>query len=137
MNHWLFKSDPETYSAHDLERDKQTVWDGVHNPVAIRNIRAMAVGDGLLIYHTGDEKAILALGKVVGPARDDPKDKRSAVVDIAFERWLKRPVTLAEVKADTFFAEFALVRQARLSVMPVSEEQWQRLMKMAENPKPG
>jgi predicted RNA-binding protein with PUA-like domain len=132
MNHWLVKCDPDDYSARDLERDGRTAWDGVHNPVALRHLRSMTSGDLLLIYHTGKEKAIVATGQVASTPRDDPNDAGSAIVDLAFSGWLKRPVTLAEVKSDPFFADFALVRQARLSVMPVTAAQWQRLLAMAD-----
>lgn len=130
MAHWLVKSDPETYSAHDLERDQQTVWDGVSNPVALRHIRAMAAGDEVFVYHTGDEKAIVALAAVASAPRPDPKNSKLVVVDLRFTRWVPQPVTLATVKAEPAFADFELVRVPRLSVMPVPAALWTRLLKM-------
>jgi predicted RNA-binding protein with PUA-like domain len=117
MNWFLAKTDPETYSLDDLERDKRTVWDGVTNPQAVRAIREMKPGDGVLIYHSGGESAILGIARAVSPPRDDPKNSRSAVVDLEFVRRLDAPVTLAEVRASNRFADWALVRQPRLSTM--------------------
>ena len=121
MNWFLAKTDPETYSLDDLEHDKRTVWDGVTNPQAVRAIREMKPGDGVFIYHSGGESAILGIARVVSAPRDDPKNNRSAVVDLEFVRRLGAPVTLAEVKASNRFADFALVRQSRLSTMRVPE----------------
>jgi predicted RNA-binding protein with PUA-like domain len=130
MNRWLIKSDPHDYSAHDLARDGQTTWDGVRNAVALKNLRAMQPGDAVLVYHTGGEKAVVATASVAAAPRPDAKDAKLAVVELRFEDWLVSPATLRAVKADAFFADFALVRQARLSVMPVTDEQWKRLLKM-------
>ncbi len=132
MAYWLFKSDPETYGYDDLEQDKQTTWDGVSNPVALRNIRSIKKGDKILIYHTGEEKAIIGLAEAIREAYPDPKQKNEklSVVDIkAIKRFKKHP-TLAEVKARKDFADFALTRLPRLSVMPVNDAQWKLLMKM-------
>jgi predicted RNA-binding protein with PUA-like domain len=133
MGHWLLKSDPETYGFSDLERDKKTTWDGVRNPVALRNLRSAKKGDSVFIYHSGEQKALVGLAQITKEAYPDPKQKdpRMAVVDIKYVRGLKRPVTLAEVKARKEFADFALVRLSRLSVMPVTDAQWKSLMKMA------
>jgi predicted RNA-binding protein with PUA-like domain len=136
MNRWLIKTEPGDYSAQDLERERRTLWTGVHNPVALRHLRAMATGDELFVYHTGKEKAIVATGRVAGPPAPDPKDSASAMVEVEFAGWLARSVPLKEIKADNFFADFDLVRLSRLSVMPVSEGQWMRLVKMAANPAP-
>lgn len=130
MAQWLVKSDPETYSAHDLERDRQTVWDGVSNPIALRHMRAMTAGDEVFVYHTGDEKAIVALACVASAPRPDPKNSKLVVVDLRFTRWVPQPVTLRTVKAEPAFADFALVRQPRLSVMPVPTALGTRLLKM-------
>ncbi|PWT87705.1 MAG: EVE domain-containing protein [Acidobacteria bacterium] len=129
MSYWLFKSDPETYGYDDLERDKQTVWDGVSNPVALRNMRGCKKGDTVIIYHTGDEKSMVGLAEIVKEAYPDPKQKdpKLVVVEIKANGRLKKTVTLAEVKARKEFADFALVRQSRLSVMPVNETQWKLL----------
>jgi predicted RNA-binding protein with PUA-like domain len=122
---WLLKTEPSSYSYSDLERDRKTTWDGVSNPVALRNLRAMKQGDECFIYHTGDEKRIVGVAKVAKAAYPDPKanDPKLVVIDLTPVRALTRPVTLAEVKADKRFAGWELVRQPRLSVMPVSPEQ--------------
>lgn len=132
-NHWLLKTEPSTYSFDDLVRDKRATWDGVANPVALKNLRGMAVGDEVLIYHTGDEKRIVGLAKVVKAAYPDPKasDDKLVVVDIAPVKAVARPVTLAEVKADPRFKEFALARVPRLSVMHVAPEWWKALISLA------
>jgi predicted RNA-binding protein with PUA-like domain len=120
-NYWLLKTEPSTYSYDDLERDQRTTWDGVANPVALKHLRSMAVGDHALIYHTGDEKRIVGVAKVTRAAYPDPKqqDDRLAVVDLAAVRRVETPVTLATIKADHRFTGFDLVRLPRLSVMPV------------------
>ena len=122
---WLLKTEPSSYSYPDLERDRKTTWDGVSNPVALRNLRAMKQGDECFIYHTGDEKRIVGIAKVAKEAYPDPKatDPKLVVIDLTPVRALKRPVTLAEIKADKRFAGWELVRQPRLSVMPVSADQ--------------
>ncbi len=130
MAHWLVKTEPSTYSFADLERQKKAVWDGVANAVALKHLRAMAPGDDVLVYHTGDEKAAVGLARVVSEPYADPKagDPKLAVVDLEPVRRLVRPVTLAEVKADPAFADFVLVRQGRLSVMPVPPALWKRVL---------
>src|SRR5437762_13388391 len=130
---WLFKEEPSNYSFDGLLNDKSTVWSGVRNPVAQRNLHAVKKGDRVFYYHTGDEKQIVGIAKATSDAYDDPQDKtgRFAVVDIAPVKKLKRPVTLKEVKADPSFKDFPLVRISRLSVMPVSDEEWARIEKMA------
>jgi predicted RNA-binding protein with PUA-like domain len=122
---WLLKTEPSSYSYADLERDRRTTWDGVSNPVALRNLRSMKQGDECFIYHTGDEKRIVGVAKVAKAAYPDPKadDPKLVVIDLTPIRALKRPVTLAEIKADKRFASWELVRQPRLSVMPVSPDQ--------------
>ena len=128
-NHWLLKTEPSTYSWADLEREKTAVWDGVSNPVALRNLAAMSVGDDALIYHTGGEKAVVGLARVTKAAYPDPKakDPKLLVVELAPARRLARGVTLAEIKADTLFRDSPLVRQGRLSVVPLTDEQFRRL----------
>ncbi len=128
-NHWLLKTEPSTYSWDDLVRETTAVWDGVSNPVALRNLAAMKVGDDALIYHTGDEKAVVGLARVTKAAYPDPKakDPKLLVVELAPVRKLARPVTLAEIKADREFRESALVRQGRLSVVSLNEAQLRRL----------
>ncbi|HVN83747.1 MAG TPA: EVE domain-containing protein [Candidatus Binatia bacterium] len=125
-NRWLLKTEPSTYSFAQLQRDKRTVWDGVKNPMALKNLREIAKGDQIFIYHTGDEKAVVGVATALGSAYPDPKhsDPKLAVVDLAPVAALPRPVSLAEIKASTKFAGWALVRLPRLSVMPVSAEHW-------------
>jgi predicted RNA-binding protein with PUA-like domain len=126
---WLIKSDPDEYSAADLERDGTTVWDGVTNALAQKHMRAMSAGDDVLVYHTGDEKAVVAVARVSAAPRPDPKDKsgKLSVVALAFARWLPSPASLSTIKADKSLADFALVRIGRLSVMPVTAAQWKRI----------
>jgi predicted RNA-binding protein with PUA-like domain len=133
MSYWLLKSDPETYSFHDLKADKKTVWDGVSNSLALKHIRNMKKGDQAFVYHSGDEKSIVGIAEIVSDPYPDPKqkDEKLAVMEIKFKESLQSPVTLAAVKADKRFSDFALVRMSRLSVMPVSAEQWKTLLSMS------
>ena len=127
-NHWILKTEPSTYSWDDLTREKTAVWDGVSNPVALKNLAAMRVGDDALIYHTGGEKAVVGLARVTKAAYPDPKagDPKLLVVELEPVRPLAQPVTLTEIKADKRFADSPLVRQGRLSVVPVTEDQFTR-----------
>lgn len=129
-NYWLLKTEPSTYAFADLVRDGRGTWDGVANPVALKNLRAMAVGDRCFIYHTGDEKRIVGTAVVTQAAYPDPKlaDAKMVVVDLEPREAVKRPVTLAEIKADPRFADWELVRQSRLSVMPVSPDRWKAIL---------
>ena len=131
MAFWLLKTEPTTYSWNDLLKAKRAVWDGVKNPTALRNMREMKVGDQAFIYHTGDEKAIVGIAKVVKAAYPDPKagDDSLVVVDLEAVKPLKAPITLATIKADKQFAAWALVRIPRLSVMPVDPEHWKHLVR--------
>ena len=133
MNTWLLKTEPADYSFADLERDRGTVWDGVSNNAALKHIRSVRKGDEALVYHTGDERQAVGLARVVSDPYPDPAagDPRLVVFDLAPLRRLARPVTLAEVKADPAFAGFALVREPRLSVMPVPPALWRRLLALA------
>ena len=133
---WLFKTEPSTYSWADLERDRRTVWDGVKNALALKHLAAVATGDEVLIYHTGDEKAAVGIAKVVRGAYPDPKQKdvRLVVVDLQPVKALARPVALGEMRANRELAGFDLLRLPRLSVMPVSAEQWAVIMEMARRP---
>lgn len=128
-NHWLLKTEPSTYSWDDLVREKTAVWDGVSNPVALRNLAAMKPGDDALIYHTGGEKAVVGRARVTKGAYPDPKEKdaKLLVVELAPARRLSRLVTLVEIKADPLFRDSPLVRQGRLSVVPLTDEQFRRL----------
>jgi predicted RNA-binding protein with PUA-like domain len=126
---WLLKTEPSTYGYSDLEREGRAVWDGVKNPVALKNLRAMAVGDEALVYHTGDEKAVVGTARVVRAAYPDPKrgDPRLVVVDLEPTGRLKSPVTLGEIKALAVFEGSPLVRQGRLSVVPLTRGQWKAI----------
>jgi len=130
-SYWLLKSEPTTYSFADLLREQVTTWDGVKYPAALNHLRAMKNGDQALFYHTGDEKAIVGVARIVSNPYRDPQleDPKRAVVDIAPVRGLKTPVSLARIKADPRFAGFALVRIPRLSVMPVTPEQWEAALR--------
>ncbi len=131
--YWLLKTEPDDYAFADLTRDGGTVWDGVSNNAALIHLRAMQPGDEALIYHTGDERQAVGIATITSAPYADPKldNPKLVVVDVAPRRMLARPVTLAAIKADPAFADFALVRQGRLSVVPVSPEQWARLLGMA------
>ena len=131
-NYWIVKTEPSTYSYDDLERQKTAVWDGVKNNLALKHLRQMKPGDRVLVYHTGDEKAVVGLAEVMSEAYPDPKhkDAKLAVVDLRALGRLTRPVPLAEIKRDRAFADLALVRIGRLSVMPASAEQFKRLEKL-------
>ena len=126
MKYFLAKTDPETYSIDDLERDRQTVWDGVNNAQAVRAIREMRPGDRVFIYHSGGHSAVVGLATVRSEPRDDPKNPKSAVVDLEFAGRVDPPVTLAEIKQSGQFNDWALVRQGRLSTMtaPDSFARW-------------
>ena len=126
---WLFKTEPSEYSYDDLERDKKTVWDGVSNNLALKNLRQVRLGDEILIYHTGNDKAIVGLAEAVSEAYADPneKDDHLLVINLKPKRRFPHPVALSEIKAIEALKEFDLVRLPRLSVMPVSKEYWQVL----------
>lgn len=128
MTYYLAKTDPDTYSIGDLEREKQTVWDGVTNPQAVRAIRAMQPGDRVFVYHSGGVSGIVGLAGVRSAGRPDPKNPKSAVVDLAFLGRLDPPTSLAEVKQSGRFDDWALVRQGRLSTMAAPEKfvEWMR-----------
>jgi predicted RNA-binding protein with PUA-like domain len=121
------------YPYDQLERERHAVWDGVSNPVALKHMRSMASGDPLLIYHSGVTKEIVGMARVTRAAYPDPKrgDPKLVVVDIEAQRRLPRTVSLAAIKADPAFADLALVRQPRLSVIPVPEQEWKKLLVMA------
>src|SRR5262245_49753935 len=131
---WLFKEEPTHYAYDAFVKDKGTVWSGVKNPVAQKHLRSVKKGDRVFYYHTGDEKAIVGVAKASRDAYSDPADDtgKSAVVDVVPVRKLKRPVTLKEIKADRAFKDFPLVRISRLSVMPVTDEEWNRIEDLSE-----
>lgn len=132
-NYWILKTEPSTYSFDQLEREKTAVWDGVKNNLALKHIRQMTPGDRVLIYHTGDEKAIMGMAEVVSVPYPDPKkkDPKLVVVDLKPAGRLPQPVPLAVIKADKAFADLALVRMGRLSVVSATPEQWKRLLQLS------
>jgi predicted RNA-binding protein with PUA-like domain len=132
---WLFKEEPSSYSFEALKKDGGTVWAGVRNPLAQRHLRSVKKGDRIFYYHTGNEKAVIGVAKATSDAYPDPNDKtgKAAVVDIAPERALARPVTLKEIKASKAFASFPLTRLPRLSVMPVTDAEWKEIERLAKS----
>jgi predicted RNA-binding protein with PUA-like domain len=118
---YLLKTEPSVYSFADLEREKETIWDGVTNPVALKFLRGMKPGESLVIYHTGDEKTAVGTAKVLSV---DPSNPKTPVVRIKAGKPVKEPRTLAAIKAHKLFADSPLVRQGRLSVVPLTGEQW-------------
>src|SRR5437762_14366607 len=130
---WLLKTEPSSYGYDDLEREGRARWDGVKNPVALKNLRAMEEGDAALIYHTGEVKAVVGTALVARAAYPDPKlsDPRRVVVDLTPGGRLPRPVSLAEIRALPAFKDSPLLRQGRLSVVPLTKEQWNALTRQA------
>jgi len=128
MKYFLAKTEPATYSIDDLERDHKTTWDGVTNAQAVRNIREMSPGDRVFIYHSGGVSAIVGLAAVKSAPRDDPKNPKSAVVELEYVGRIDPPTTLADVKQSKKFDDWALVRQSRLSTMSAPEKfvEWMR-----------
>jgi len=129
MSYWLLKTEPTCYSWPDLVRDKKTTWDGVSNALALKHLRNIKKGDRAFIYHTGDERAIIGVAEITSNAYANPKeeDEKLAVVDLKLSAKLKRPITLSDIKADPAFAGWDLVKNSRLSVMPVPEGIWKRI----------
>jgi len=122
---YLLKTEPTVYSFANLQRDSTTIWDGVTNPVALKHLREMKSGERLVIYHTGDEKSAVGTASVVSV---DPNDPKNPVVKIKVGDSISKPKTLAEVKSNKLFADSPLVRQGRLSVVPLTEAQWKWLV---------
>jgi len=133
MAHFLVKTEPSTYSWADLVRDQRTVWDGVSNPVALKHLATIRKGDTVIVYHTGDEKQAVGLARAVSDAYPDPKLKnpKRPVVDLTPDRALPKPVTLAQVKTDAVLKANDLARLPRLSVIPFTEAQFQKLIRLA------
>jgi predicted RNA-binding protein with PUA-like domain len=131
MAHWLMKSEPESYSWQDLERDGGTEWDGVRNNAARLHLKAMKKGDEAFFYHSMSDKAVVGIMRIVREAQADPKDANWVSVRVEPVRPLARPVTLAEIKAEPRLAKMELIRQSRLSVAPVRDEEWQLIIGMA------
>jgi predicted RNA-binding protein with PUA-like domain len=132
-SHWLVKSEPNTFAFSQLQKDGRTVWDGVRNHAAAGHLKAMAEGDEVLFYHSQEGLAVVGIAKVIRTAFPDASDPtgRFVAVELAPVRELKRPVTLAEMKAEPSLADMAMVRQGRLSVSPVSPAEWKTILKMA------
>lgn len=133
MARWLVKTEPEEYSFYDLQREGRDRWDGVRNFAALKHLRAMRPEDEVMVYHTGNVKAIVGLARVVSEPYPDPEagDPRWIAVDLEAVRPLPNPVTLAAIKADPAFASWELVRISRLSVMPVPDPLWDRILEMS------
>src|SRR5256714_6994793 len=132
MAYWIVKTEPSTYSYDDLAPKKARVWDGVKNTLALNHLRQMKPGDRVLVYHTGDEKAVVGVAEVASEPYPDPKqeDPKLTVVKLKAGERLPRPVPLAEIKGDRAFADLGLVRMGRLSVMPASADQFKRILKL-------
>ncbi len=131
---WLLKSEPDVYSWDDLVKDKKAVWDGINNNAALKYMRSMEKSELCFIYHTGEERQIAGIAEITSTAYPDPKldEERRLVFDIKPKKKLKNPVTIADIKADPFFNDWLFVKIGRLSVVPVTDEQWERLMNMSE-----
>jgi predicted RNA-binding protein with PUA-like domain len=132
MAYWLFKQEPSTYNYQQLEKDGKTAWDGVANNLALKHLRSVKKGDRALFYHTGDERQAVGIMEIISEPYPDPKDRSLAIVDVKPAGRLAKPVTLEQVKADPAFAGWELVRISRLSVMPVPEKLWDRILKMGK-----
>lgn len=132
-NRWLFKTEPGAYSFERLEKDKRTVWDGVKNNLALKHLSGIKKGDEIMIYHSGEEKAAVGIARALSAAYPDPrkKDPKLLVVEIEAVKPLSRPVTLSEMRSNAKLGKFDLLRLPRLSVMPVSGEQWKIIEGMA------
>lgn len=139
MAYWLFKEEPEHYSFSNLERDKTTLWNGIHNALALRNLRQVRKGDRIFYYHTGKEKAIVGEMKAVSDAMADPEsdDAKSAAVKVQAVRRLPHPVPLSVIKQDKALAGWELARLPRLSVTPVTEDQWRRVEELSQQSSEG
>ena len=136
MAYWLMKSEPESYSWADLVRDGGTEWDGVRNNAARLHLRAMRPGDEAFFYHSMSDKAVVGIMRIASEPRPDPKAPDWVSVRVEPVQALARPVTLAEIKADPRLARMELIRQSRLSVAPVRDEEWKALLELASRPKP-
>jgi predicted RNA-binding protein with PUA-like domain len=136
MAYWLFKEEPDHYSFADLERDGTTLWDGVTNNLARQNLRKVRRGDAILYYHSGKEKAVVGQMRAIKDAQRDANDADPKAVRVAVRvvRRLQHPVSLRRIKQDHSLADWDLVRNSRLSVMPVTEKQWQRIQELSEQP---
>jgi len=135
MNYWLVKQEPSAYSYDNLEKEKKTIWDGVHNNLALKHIRTMKIGDKSLFYHTGEEKQVVGIIEITSDPYPNPKesDKRFVVVDVKPVTRLKRPVTLEEIKKDARFKDWELLKISRLSVIPAPKNLWDEIIKKSKS----
>jgi predicted RNA-binding protein with PUA-like domain len=131
MGYWLLKTEPSTYSFDDLVKAKETRWDGIENPAALKLMKSAVAGDRAFVYHTGDEKSAVGECEIVKAAYPDPKNERLVVIDVRAGKKLPKPVSLAIIKRDPLFADSPLVRQGRLSFVPLTEKQWRRVHELA------
>ncbi len=132
MVKWLFKQEPSDYSYDDLAAEGKTIWEGVNNPLAKQYLRQVQSGDQILFYHTGKEKAIVGIMAATEEAKSDPNDEKAVIVSVKPVEKLKQPLTLTRIKQEPKLANWELVRLARLSVMPITKEQWSILKSMLE-----
>ena len=132
MAYWLMKSEPSSYSWHDLVRDGKTMWDGVRNNAARLHLRAMKPGDQAFFYHSMDERAVVGIMRIAGSGQPDGKDGSWVKVPVEPVKPLPRPVTLGQIKAEPKLAKMELIRQSRLSVAPVRDEEWELVLEMAK-----
>ena len=132
MAYWLMKSEPSTYSWADLVRDGGTEWDGVRNNAARLHLRAMKAGDEAFLYHSMSDKAVVGIMRIMREGQPDPKDQNWVSVRVEPVRKLERPVTLAEIKAEPALAKMELIRQSRLSVAPVRDDEWDKVLELAK-----
>lgn len=132
MNYWLAKTEPDTFSWENLVEQKTAAWDGVRNFQARSNMKKMTAGDNVFIYHTGSEKAVVGIAKVVKPAYPEPADPEWVAVDLSPVKKLKNPVTLAQIKGDKRLKDMALARVPRLSVQPVTKEEFELVISLSE-----
>jgi predicted RNA-binding protein with PUA-like domain len=131
MAHWLLKTEPSVYSWEQLERERTTRWDGIKNPAALKHLRSSKAGDRVLIYHTGDERRAVGIAEVASAPYADPKNAKLAVVDLKAVERLAAPVELHTLKADPAFAGSPLVREGRLSFVPLTDAQYRRILQLA------
>lgn len=134
MAYWLCKQEPSTYNIDELEKEKKTSWDGVHNNLALKHIRQMKKGDLAFFYHTGDEKQIVGIIEITSAPYPNPKEKdpRFVAIDVKFKKRLQRPILLDEIKNNKAFKDWELLRISRLSVMPVSSPIWHEINKISQ-----
>lgn len=134
VNYWLCKQEPSTYNIEQLKKEKTTVWDDVHNNLALKHITQMKKGDLAFFYHTGDEKQVVGIMEIISNPYPNPKEKnpRFVVIDVKYKKHLDNPVTLAQIKTNKKFRDWELLRISRLSVMPVPSKIWEEILKISQ-----